>query len=74
MNADIYVTNSDCKQCYFSKVVRTNESDFEEHIWVCQKGHHIEGQMDTSKKGCGLPSGEHYSAKIKVFTRKTKKG
>lgn len=77
MNFDFYRTNEDCEKCARSRVVDIS-SDYEEHKWECDLGYIIEGQLDTSNKGCKLSKGKYYIIAIyKVFdslkdTRKKK--
>ena len=58
MNFDFYRTNEDCEKCARSRVVDIS-SDYEEHRWECDLGYIIEGQLDTSNKGCKLSKGKY---------------
>lgn len=67
MNADWCFTNKDCEACCFSRIVDIS-SDFVQHEFQCDLRHRIEGQMDTTKKQCGLKENQCYQIERKIAT------
>jgi len=61
MNCDFYFTNEDCKKCTHCYVAALS-SDCERHVYMCQLGHVIDGQLDESKKQCNLSVGEYFTS------------